>query len=64
MKLIYGNCGGGYKGFHGSFYDVRFRWDNMAFKGWEAHATHYLKNSVPTSPFTRPAYSRVPLTDG
>lgn len=41
LKLIYGNCGGAYQGFHGSYYDVRFRWDNMAFKGWEAHAAHY-----------------------
>lgn len=44
LKLIYGNCGvRGWNGFHGSFYDVRFRYDNMAFKGTEGHALYYLK---------------------
>jgi len=30
------------QGMNGKYYDVRFRWDNLAFKGSEANLDWYL----------------------
>nr|AWX67867.1 carboxy-terminal crystallin fold protein [Philasterides dicentrarchi] len=64
LRFILGNCGmPNWYGFHGNFYDVRFRYDDMAFKHNEEHALHYLKNSIPSAPAFNPAYTQIPLTD-
>jgi hypothetical protein len=31
---------------NGRYFDVRFRWDNLAFKGSEGNVEWYLTNSV------------------
>lgn len=65
LKFLLGNCGQrNQKGFHGQYYDVRFRYDNMAFKRNEEHALHYLHNHVPANPLRLRPKNIVDLTDG
>ena len=50
-------------GFNGQFFDVRFRYDSLAYKENNNLATYYVM-SVSSPPLSPPAYGRVLLTGG
>lgn len=48
--------------FNGYFYDVRFRWDTLAFKGDDVRINAYWVSSVVTPPVRRPKYTVTKIT--